>query len=116
VALGATGSEAMTRAKGSEPVSIYGGVVGVNRAVDMVVVEALAGTFVEILFAPAFAPDALDALRRTKKKCRVFEVPCDRASLPPRLTEYRSVLGGLLAQQADLSDLDAAAQIGRAHV
>ena len=107
VALGATVGEAMTRAKASDPVSIYGGVVGVNRAVDMGVVEALAGTFVEILFAPAFAPDALDALRRTKKKCRVFEVPCDRASLPPRLTEYRSVLGGLLAQQADLSDLDA---------
>ena len=109
VALGATVGEAMTRAKASDPVSIYGGVVGVNRAVDMGVVEALAGTFVEILFAPAFAPDALDALRRTKKKCRVFEVPCDRASLPPRLTEYRSVLGGLLAQQADLSDLDATA-------
>ena len=109
VALGATVGEAMTRAKASDPVSIYGGVVGVNRAVDMGVVEALAGTFVEILFAPAFAPDALDALRKTKKKCRVFEVPCDRASLPPRLTEYRSVLGGLLAQQADLSDLDAAA-------
>ncbi len=100
VALGATVGEAMTRAKASDPVSIYGGVVGVNRAVDMGVVEALAGTFVEILFAPAFAPDALDALRRTKKKCRVFEVPCDRASLPPRLTEY---------QQADLSDLDATA-------
>jgi phosphoribosylaminoimidazolecarboxamide formyltransferase/IMP cyclohydrolase len=109
VALGATVGEAMTRAKASDPVSIYGGVVGVNRAVDMGVVEALAGTFVEILFAPAFAPDALDALRKTKKKCRVFEVPCDRASLPPRLTEYRSVLGGLLAQQADLSDLDATA-------
>ena len=109
VALGATVGEAMTRAKASDPVSIYGGVVGVNRAVDMGVVEALAGTFVEILFAPAFAPDALAALRKTKKKCRVFEVPCDRASLPPRLTEYRSVLGGLLAQQADLSDLDATA-------
>jgi len=109
VALGATVGEAMTRAKASDPVSIYGGVVGVNRAVDMGVVEALAGTFVEILFAPAFAPDALDALRKTKKKCRVFEVRCDRASLPPRLTEYRSVLGGLLAQQADLSDLDATA-------
>src|SRR5207247_314564 len=76
---------------------------------DMGVVEALAGIFVEILFAPTLAPDALAALRRTKKKCRVFEVPCDRASLPGALTEYRSVLGGLLAQQADLTDLDTAA-------
>jgi phosphoribosylaminoimidazolecarboxamide formyltransferase/IMP cyclohydrolase len=62
---------------------------------------------VEILFAPAFAPDALEALRRTKKKCRVFEVPDARARLPVRLAEYRSVLGGLLAQSTDLADLDA---------
>jgi phosphoribosylaminoimidazolecarboxamide formyltransferase/IMP cyclohydrolase len=33
-------------------------------------------------------------------------VPCDRAALPGRLTEYRSVLGGLLAQATDLADLD----------
>jgi len=109
VALGATVGEAMALAKASDPVSIYGGIVGVNRALDMGVVEALAGIFVEILFAPTFAPDALAALRRTKKKCRVFEVPCDRASLPGPLAEYRSVLGGLLAQQADLTDLDTAA-------
>ena len=109
VALGATVGEAMARAKACDPVSIYGGIVGVNRGLDMAVVEALAGIFVEILFAPAFAPDALAELRRTKKKCRVFEVPCDRASLPGRLPEYRSVLGGLLAQQADLTDLDAGA-------
>ena len=108
VALGTTVGEAMVRAKASDPVSIYGGIVGVNRALDMGVVEALTGIFVEILFAPEFAPDALAELQRTKRKCRVVEVPCDRASLPERLTEYRSVLGGLLAQQADLTDADTA--------
>src|SRR5204862_1712551 len=107
-ALGATVGEAMVTAKASDPVSIYGGIVGVNRALDMGVVEALTGIFVEILFAPEFAPDALAELQRTKRKCRVVEVPCDRASLPERLTEYRSVLGGLLAQQADLTDADTA--------
>ena len=105
-ALGRTVGEAMVKAKASDPVSIYGGIVGVNRTLDMTVVEALAGIFVEILFAPSFAPDALEELRRTKKKCRVFEVPCDRASLPARLPEYRSVLGGVLAQSTDLADLD----------
>jgi phosphoribosylaminoimidazolecarboxamide formyltransferase/IMP cyclohydrolase len=74
----------------------------------MAVVAELAGIFVEILFAPAFAPDALAELIRTKKKCRVFEVPCDRHALPPRLQEYRSVLGGLLAQSSDQADLDPA--------
>jgi phosphoribosylaminoimidazolecarboxamide formyltransferase/IMP cyclohydrolase len=108
-ALGATVGEAMAKAKACDPVSIYGGIVGVNRTLDMSVVQALAGIFVEILFAPAYAPDALEELRKTKKKCRVFEVPCDPASLPARLPEYRSVLGGLLAQASDLTDLDPAA-------
>jgi phosphoribosylaminoimidazolecarboxamide formyltransferase / IMP cyclohydrolase len=105
-ALGGTVGAAMVRAKASDPVSIYGGIVGVNRTLDAAVVEALAGIFVEILFAPAYAPDALEELKRTKKRCRVFEISCDRTALPPRLAEYRSVLGGLLVQSADLADLD----------
>ena len=103
----ATVGAAMVRAKASDPVSIYGGIVGVNRTLDAAVVEALAGVFVEILFAPAFAPDALDEIKRTKKKCRVFEVACDR-TLPARLAEYRGVLGGLLVQTTDLADLEPA--------
>jgi phosphoribosylaminoimidazolecarboxamide formyltransferase/IMP cyclohydrolase len=106
-AVGATVGEAMARAKASDPVSIYGGIVGVNRPLDMAVVAELAGIFVEILFAPAFAPEALAELTRTKKKCRVFEVPCPRA-LPAGLPEYRGVLGGLLVQDADRADLDEA--------
>ncbi|MGH7325448.1 MAG: bifunctional phosphoribosylaminoimidazolecarboxamide formyltransferase/IMP cyclohydrolase [Candidatus Rokuibacteriota bacterium] len=105
-ALGPSVGAAMARAKASDPVSIYGGIVGVNRTLDMAVVAELAGIFVEILFAPALAPDALEELRRTKKKCRVLEVPCDRRGLPARPLEYRSVLGGLLAQTVDRNDLD----------
>jgi phosphoribosylaminoimidazolecarboxamide formyltransferase/IMP cyclohydrolase len=108
-ALGATVGVAMARAKACDPVSIYGGIVGVNRVLDMSVVRELAGIFVEILFAPGFERDALEELARTKKKCRVFEVPCDRLALPSQLAEYRSVLGGILAQSADLADLDPAA-------
>src|SRR5262249_34685917 len=59
----ATVGAAMTLAKASDPVSIYGGIVGVNRTLDAAVVEALAGVFVEILFAPAFAPDALEEIK-----------------------------------------------------
>jgi phosphoribosylaminoimidazolecarboxamide formyltransferase/IMP cyclohydrolase len=105
-AVAETVGAAMAAAKASDPVSIYGGIVGVNRILDMAVVKELAGIFVEILFAPAFTPDALDELARTKKKCRVLEVPCDRRAVPDRRVEYRSVLGGLLAQTADDSDLD----------
>jgi phosphoribosylaminoimidazolecarboxamide formyltransferase / IMP cyclohydrolase len=108
-ALGASVGAAMARAKASDPVSIYGGIVGVNRVLDLAVVRELAGIFVEILFAPGYHRDALEELARTKKKCRVFEVPCDRRAQPARLPEYRSVLGGLLAQSADLVDLEPAA-------
>ena len=108
VAVGASVGEAMRRAKQCDPVSIYGGIVGVNRRLDMEVVKELSGILLEILFAPDYEPDALEELRRTKKKCRVFQVPCGRAEYPARLAEMRSVLGGLLVQDADLTDLEPA--------
>jgi phosphoribosylaminoimidazolecarboxamide formyltransferase/IMP cyclohydrolase len=101
VALGPSVGEAMAKAKASDPVSIYGGIVGVNRPLDRQVVEALAGVFVEILFAPAYTDEALRELRRTKKKARIFRLPCDTSQWPARRVELRSVLGGLLAQTPD---------------
>jgi phosphoribosylaminoimidazolecarboxamide formyltransferase/IMP cyclohydrolase len=108
-ALGASVAEAMSRAKACDPVSIYGGIVGVNRPLDMGVVKELSGILLEILFAPDFAADALEELRRTKTKCRVLRLPCHAADYPGRMRDIRSVLGGLLVQDSDLTDLDPAA-------
>jgi phosphoribosylaminoimidazolecarboxamide formyltransferase / IMP cyclohydrolase len=105
-AVGVTVGAAMARAKASDPVSIYGGIVGVNRPLDLAVVAELSGIFLEILFAPAFAPDALEELRRTKKKCRVLQVPCEQRAPATPSVEYRSVIGGLLAQTSDTLDVD----------
>ncbi len=55
---------------------------GVNRTVDLEVVKELSGILLEILFAPAYEPDALEEIRRTKKKCRVFQLPCAAGRLP----------------------------------
>ena len=104
--LGATPAEALRKAKASDPVSIFGGIVGVNRPVDLDVVKELSGIFIEILFAPAYAADALEELKRTKQKCRVLELPVDRSALAGNSLEYRGVLGGILAQEPDLTDLD----------
>ncbi len=106
VAIGSSVGEAVRRAKACDPVSIYGGIVGVNRHLDLEAVKELSGILLEILFAPGFEPDALEELRLTKKKCRVFQLPCARADYPSGLSEYRSVLGGLLTQDADQTDLD----------
>ncbi len=105
-AVGADIGVAFKRAKASDPVSIYGGIVGVNRPVDRALVDALAGILLEILFAPAFEPAALEELRRTKKKLRVLEVSVGRppSGAPP--LELRSVPGGLLVQEADVVGLD----------
>jgi phosphoribosylaminoimidazolecarboxamide formyltransferase/IMP cyclohydrolase len=105
-AVAPTVGAAVEKAKASDPVSIYGGIVGVNRTLDMDAVDALSGIFIEVLFAPAVAPDALEALQRTKARCRVLELPCERRSAA---VEYRSVLGGVLAQAPDEADLDPAA-------
>jgi phosphoribosylaminoimidazolecarboxamide formyltransferase/IMP cyclohydrolase len=109
VATGQSAGEAARRAKACDPVSIYGGIVGVNRTVDLEVVKELSGILLEILFAPAYEPDALEEIRRTKKKCRVFQLPCARGDYPSRMQEVRSVWGGVLLQEADLTDLDPAA-------
>jgi phosphoribosylaminoimidazolecarboxamide formyltransferase/IMP cyclohydrolase len=109
VATGQSVGEATRKAKACDPVSIYGGIVGVNRTVDLEVVKELSGILLEILFAPAYEPAALEEIRRTKKKCRVFQLPCARADYPARVHEIRSVWGGTLLQEADLVDLDPAA-------
>ena len=106
VAIGQNAGEAARKAKACDPVSIYGGIVGLNRTVDLEVVKELSGILLEILFAPAYEPDALEEIRRTKKKCRVFRLPCARIDYPARAQEIRSVWGGVLLQEADLADLD----------
>ncbi len=90
VAIGSTVGEAMAKAKASDPVSIYGGIVGVNRPLDMPVVQALAGIFVEILFAPAYTEEALGELRRTKRKVRLFRLPCEATEWPAQRVELRT--------------------------
>jgi phosphoribosylaminoimidazolecarboxamide formyltransferase/IMP cyclohydrolase len=105
-AVGADVGVAFERARASDPVSIYGGIVGVNRPVDRRLVDALAGILLEILFAPAFEADALGELRRAKKKLRVLEVPIGRPPAGASPLEIRSVPGGVLVQETDLAGLD----------
>src|SRR5262249_5691992 len=120
-AVAADVAAAFERARASDPVSIYGGIVGVNRPGDRALLPARGGVLLEIPFAPAVrarAPGALrrpeqkralDELRRTKKKLRVIELPCDIRGWPPRPTELRGILGALLVQEADLTDLEPSA-------
>jgi phosphoribosylaminoimidazolecarboxamide formyltransferase / IMP cyclohydrolase len=90
---------AYERALASDPVSAYGGVIVVNRPVDLALGEMLASTFVEILLAPAYDEDALEVLTR-KPNTRIL-VNTERRRSNPGEQDIRRVLGGVLIQDRD---------------
>jgi phosphoribosylaminoimidazolecarboxamide formyltransferase/IMP cyclohydrolase len=99
VAAGGTIEEAYAKALAADPVSAYGGVVVLNRAVSAALGEALAGQFVEVLFAPGFDEQAMEALSR-KASIRILNDTERRDPAVPE-RDYRRVLGGLLVQDRD---------------
>jgi phosphoribosylaminoimidazolecarboxamide formyltransferase/IMP cyclohydrolase len=101
-ALGSTIDEAYERALACDPVSAYGGIVALNRPVHAELAEQLAAPFVEVLFAPGYADDGLEVLRR-KEAVRILVNEERRGGVGER--DYRRVLGGMLVQDAD-ADLD----------
>jgi hypothetical protein len=94
-ATGATLLEAYNKALACDPVSAYGGVIGINREVDIEAAEEIAKLFVEAIAAPAFTPEARERFTR-KKNLRLVEVH----SAPPK-PWVKNVSGGLLLQDAD---------------
>jgi phosphoribosylaminoimidazolecarboxamide formyltransferase / IMP cyclohydrolase len=98
-AIGASGLQAYERAFACDPQSAYGGVIAVNRQVDRVFAEALAGQFIEVLLAPGFDADALEVLQ-VKKNVRLLELR-DWPS-PSLEVESKAVLGGQLVQSRDV--------------
>jgi phosphoribosylaminoimidazolecarboxamide formyltransferase/IMP cyclohydrolase len=94
-ATGTTILEAYQKALACDPVSAFGGVIGINRPVDAVAAEEIAKLFVEAIAAPAFSPEALERFA-AKKNLRLVEVH----SAPPTPV-VKHVSGGLLMQDAD---------------
>ena len=90
--------EAWKAAYEADKVSIYGGIVGVNRELTAEVAAGMKPIFLEIVIAPSFTPEALEILS-AKKNLRVLEVPMAPETEAPM--QYVSVNGGMLAQQLD---------------
>ena len=106
VAIAGTIEEAYDRALASDPTSAYGGVVVLTRPVSAELGRKLAGQFVEVLHAPGFTDDALNALRR-KKNVRILLDGERRAGVPGE-RNYKRVIGGMLVQDydAEIEDRD----------
>jgi phosphoribosylaminoimidazolecarboxamide formyltransferase / IMP cyclohydrolase len=126
-ALGETIQQAYERAFACDPLSAYGGVIAVNRRVDLACAQVLSGQFIEVLLAPGYDADALEVLTE-KKNVRLLELSewptqptsasaeggrlggsVDDASAPAEVerepvigVEQKPVIGGMLVQTRDV--------------
>jgi phosphoribosylaminoimidazolecarboxamide formyltransferase/IMP cyclohydrolase len=98
-ATGKTLAEAYVRALECDPVSAFGGVIGVNRTVDATAGNEMVKLFLEVIAAPAFDEDA-KAVFAAKKNLRLVEVPAGQQNWV-----LKNISGGTLVQDADLHKL-----------
>lgn len=89
---------AYTKAYDADPVSAFGGIVGVNRPVDLKTAEEMGKIFLEVIIAPDFDKDAL-ALLTKKQNIRLIKMPEFFVQEPEFM--YKYVTGGMLMQSAD---------------
>ena len=92
---GVTVLDAYRRALESDPISAFGGVIGINREVDGPAAEEIAKLFVEAIVAPSFSPEAVERFA-AKKNLRLVQITPTET---PRI--LKQVSGGLLVQDAD---------------
>ena len=97
--VGADLKEAWTKAYEADKVSIYGGIVAMNRELTAEVAAMMKPIFLEIVMAPSFSKEALEVLA-SKKNLRLLEVKMDDSRIPAK--QYVGVTGGLLVQDADV--------------
>lgn len=96
---GETLEQAWDRAYAADPVSIFGGVIALNRPVDLATAEKMRKIFLEIIIAPDFDEDAYAVLAK-KKNIRLLKVDFSAKDEPTR-HEVVSVMGGVLMQEQD---------------
>ncbi|ONI38501.1 bifunctional phosphoribosylaminoimidazolecarboxamide formyltransferase/IMP cyclohydrolase [Candidatus Epulonipiscium fishelsonii] len=99
VGIGETLIEAYTKCYEADPISIFGGIVALNREVDEQTALELSKIFLEIIIAPSFSKEAMDILTK-KPNLRLLELK-DLATPNANILDFKKVAGGLLVQNLD---------------
>ena len=86
----------------SDPVSIFGGIVVLNREVDAATAKKMHAIFLEIIIAPSYSEEALEILTTKKKNLRILQLPFEAQEASQVEKEYTGVVGGLLVQNQDV--------------
>lgn len=100
IGLGDTLLEAYQRAYEADEISIFGGIVAVNREVDGELATLLCQLFLEIVISPHFNSQAREIFSK-KKNVRLLEVDMKAPLWNPLQKQFRRVTGGLLVQAVD---------------
>jgi phosphoribosylaminoimidazolecarboxamide formyltransferase/IMP cyclohydrolase len=98
VATGKSVADAYRAAYATDPESPFGGILITNQTWTLELSEIVDEIFTEVLIAPAFAPDALEFLKKKKNRRLMVWKPQAMGGL---VREVRSVAGGLLVQDTD---------------
>ncbi len=96
---------AYERAYKADPVSIFGGVVVLNREVDASTATEMKKIFLEIVIAPSYSEEALTLLKK-KKNLRLLQLADIMKPVSVERYFHKKVDGGILIQEADLHHLD----------
>ena len=97
-ATGTNAAEAYVRAREADAMAAYGGIVALNRPIDVETATALVSTFIEAVVAPGLDHEAAPILAR-KSAMRV--VVADASAMGEGQVDVRSILGALLVQTSD---------------
>ena len=101
MAIGTTPLDAYEKAYACDPLSAYGGIVGVTRNVDAALAHAIISHFTEVVVAPSFSEDALEIIREERPALRMVLWKGGRIS-PVQMT---GTWGGVLLQEDRLPPL-----------
>ena len=99
-ATGVSAADAYVRAREADALAAFGGIVGLNRPIDVETAEAITSTFIEAVIAPGVEEAARPVLAR-KGNMRVVVVDFHLLAAA-RAPEVRSILGAVLVQQRDV--------------
>jgi phosphoribosylaminoimidazolecarboxamide formyltransferase/IMP cyclohydrolase len=97
-AIGSAPADAYVRARDADRLAAYGGIVALNRPIDVAAAEAIVSTFIEAVIAPSVEGSARDVLAR-KTNMRV--IAADFESLRTGGADARTILGAMLVQERD---------------
>ncbi|MDQ1261471.1 MAG: phosphoribosylaminoimidazolecarboxamide formyltransferase / cyclohydrolase [Euryarchaeota archaeon] len=107
VAYGNSLADAYRLSFATDPKSAFGGVIGFNRRVDTDTARAIGDSFVEVLLAPGYEPEALKLLMEKKPNRRILDIGDLLARKNELYSGYyqRSIFGGMMLQNYDTGDL-----------